>query len=323
MIKELNVFPHNMAACSPADRRRHPLRRHRQRRGRGAHQHPGARGAELHRARQEDAASWCGRATRPARTSCTASGRTRSTPRSTACEQVIFPGGDGWLYGFEPETGELIWKFDCNPKDAVYELGGTGTRSDFIGTPVVYDNKVYIGVGQDPEHTTGVGHFWCIDPTKKGDISDDLDTGMKDKDGKADRREAEPELGRGLALRRRREPASGRSRDFKFGRTMCTACIVDDIVYIAELPGFLHCLDAKTGKHYWEYDIKASIWGSPYYVDGKIFLGNDDGDLFIFKHEKKHEVYRRGRSGQERAGHEGGPRRSSEEVKQEGRRRST
>jgi len=45
--------------------------------------------------------------------------------------QVIFPGGDGCLYSFVPETGELLWKFDCNPKDAVYELAGAGSRSDF------------------------------------------------------------------------------------------------------------------------------------------------------------------------------------------------
>ena len=32
-------------------------------------------------------------------------------------------------------------------------------------------NKVYIGVGQDPEHDEGIGHFWCIDITKKGDVS--------------------------------------------------------------------------------------------------------------------------------------------------------
>jgi len=30
--------------------------------------------------------------------------------------QVIFPGGDGWLYAFEPKTGKLIWKFNCHPK---------------------------------------------------------------------------------------------------------------------------------------------------------------------------------------------------------------
>src|SRR5262249_8233002 len=85
--------------------------------------------------------------------------------------QVIFPGGDGWLYSFEPQTGKLIWKFDCNPKSSVYKLGGRGTRSDFIATPVVYENRVYIGVGQDPEHKEGVGHLWCIDITKEGDVS--------------------------------------------------------------------------------------------------------------------------------------------------------
>ena len=52
--------------------------------------------------------------------------------------QVIFPGGDGWLYAFEPYTGKLIWKCDCNPKDSVSHLGPKGTRNDFIATPVVY-----------------------------------------------------------------------------------------------------------------------------------------------------------------------------------------
>src|ERR1019366_10212912 len=44
--------------------------------------------------------------------------------------QVLFPGGDGWIRAFDPQ-GKLIWKFDCNPKDAKYELQGRGTRSDF------------------------------------------------------------------------------------------------------------------------------------------------------------------------------------------------
>src|SRR5262249_28572432 len=67
-------------------------------------------------------------------------------------KMVIFPGGDGWLYAFEPKSGELLWKFDCNPKTATYELGPKATRNDFIGTPVVYEDRLYIGVGQDPEH---------------------------------------------------------------------------------------------------------------------------------------------------------------------------
>jgi outer membrane protein assembly factor BamB len=203
--------------------------------------------------------------------------------------QVIFPGGDGWLYSFVPETGELIWKFDCNPKDAVYELGGTGTRSDFVGTPVVYDNKVYIGSGQDPEHATGAANFYGTAPTKKGDISRTIISG-RDKDGKPLNEKPNPNSCEYWCYG---GPEKGKwaQQDFKFGRTMSTACIVDDIVYISELAGFLHCLDVRSGEHYWQYDTKGSIFGSPYYVDGKILLANDQGDLFVFKHEKEQQVY--------------------------------
>lgn len=200
--------------------------------------------------------------------------------------QVIFPGGDGWIRGLDPTTGELLWKCDCNPKNSKYELGGTGTRSDFIGTPVVYKEKVYIGVGQDPEHFSGIGHFWCIDPTradKKGaDISPEL--GEWGKPGK-------PNPNSGIVWHyggtdsRKFVP-----RDFTFGRTMSTAAIVDDILYIAELQGFIHCLDARTGKKFWQYDVKGAVWGSPYYVDGKVFQATEGGDLFVFKHEKQPQV---------------------------------
>ena len=40
--------------------------------------------------------------------------------------QVIFGGGDGWLYSFDPQgqdgKSKLLWKFDCNPKDAAFSL---------------------------------------------------------------------------------------------------------------------------------------------------------------------------------------------------------
>jgi outer membrane protein assembly factor BamB len=203
--------------------------------------------------------------------------------------QVIFPGGDGWLYSFVPESGELIWKFDCNPKDSFYELGGTGTRSDFIGTPVVYDNKVYIGTGQDPAHCSGIANFYCIAPTKKGDISRTTISG-RDKKGKPFNEKPNPNSCEywfygGPENRRWAQ------QEFKFGRTMSTACIVDGIVYISDLSGFLHCLDARSGEHYWQYDTKANIFGSPYYVDGKILLGNEQGDLFVFRHLKEHKIY--------------------------------
>ena len=93
--------------------------------------------------------------------------------------QVLFGGGDGYLYSFRADEGqdgkpELLWKFDCNPKESKWVLGGAGTRNDIIATPVIYDGLVYLAVGQDPEHDQGIGHLWCIDPTKRGDVSSQL-----------------------------------------------------------------------------------------------------------------------------------------------------
>ena len=82
---------------------------------------------------------------------------------------IIFPGGDGWIRAFNPADGTLLWKFDCNPKSSFYVLGPRATRNDFVSTPVVWENKLYIGVGQDPEHLKGVGHLWCIDITKEAE----------------------------------------------------------------------------------------------------------------------------------------------------------
>ena len=172
--------------------------------------------------------------------------------------QVIFPGGDGWIYSLEPETGKLIWKFDCNPKDSVWELGGRGTRNNIISTPVIWEDKVYISVGQDPEHGEGVGHLWVIDATGEGDITE---TG-----------------------------AVWHRGDEDFHRTMSTAAIDDGLLYIADLSGFVYCLDANTGEHHWTYDTFAAIWGSTFVADGKVYIGDEDGDLAILKAGKEKEL---------------------------------
>jgi outer membrane protein assembly factor BamB len=196
--------------------------------------------------------------------------------------QVIFPGGDGWIYSFEPGTGKLIWKFDCNPKDAFYELGGKGTRSDFIATPVIYDDKVYIGVGQDPEHEGGVGHLWCIDMTKKGDVSPELVTDASQFPPKT---KPNPNSAKVWHYGGKAD-VNKIGRNYYFGRTMSSCAIHDDLLYAAELAGYLHCLDAKTGKSHWVYDAKSEIWGSPYVADGKVYLGTKTGSVFVFAHGK-------------------------------------
>jgi outer membrane protein assembly factor BamB len=172
--------------------------------------------------------------------------------------QVVFPGGDGWVYAFEPETGNLIWKFDANPKDSVWRLGGAGSRNNIISTPVIWEDKVYIAVGQDPEHGEGPGHLWVLDATGSGDITD---TGVVWTRGGED-----------------------------YNRTISTVAIADGLVYAADLSGFLYCLDARTGEHHWTYDTFAAVWGSPFVADGKVYLGDEDGDVVVLEHGKTMKV---------------------------------
>jgi outer membrane protein assembly factor BamB len=200
--------------------------------------------------------------------------------------QIIFPGGDGWLYSFNPRTGELLWKFDCNPKGAVFALGGKGTRNDFIATPVVHEGKLYIGVGQDPEHKKGVGHLWCIDITRTPRNADkDLSPVDNDFDPKSPKNKDSA-----LVWHFGGEAPAGGVRPFIFGRTLSTCAVHAGLVYAAEFAGIVHCLDAKTGQQYWEHDMEADTWASPYYVDGKVYIGNEFGEVVVFKAGKEKEL---------------------------------
>ena len=44
---------------------------------------------------------------------------------------------------------------------------------------------------------------------------------------------------------------------------MSTVAIHDGVVYAAEIAGYLHAVDAKTGKKVWEHDFLESTWCSP------------------------------------------------------------
>jgi outer membrane protein assembly factor BamB len=195
--------------------------------------------------------------------------------------QIIFPGGDGWMRAFDPRTGELIWKFDCNPKNSFYVLGSKATRNDFLATPVVYENRLYIGVGQDPEHEEGVGHFWCIDITKKGDISPKNDNFDPKAPENRDSGLVWHYGGKGTPKQKIKD------RNYVFGRTLSTAAVHDGLVYAVDMSGYFFCFDAKTGQRYWYHYLDAPVWCSPYWVDGKVYIGNDAGTVFVFAHGKE------------------------------------
>ena len=220
--------------------------------------------------------------------------------------QVIFGGGDGWLYGFDArgENGKskLLWKFDCNPKESVYKLTGA-TRNHIIGTPVIHDNKVFIGVGEDPEHGEGVGHLWCVDPTKRGDVSPDLVFNSKDLSKPIEHKRNQAMVEKDGDLKRPNPDsaavwhystvdANGDGKlifEETMHRTMGTVAIKDDILVVADFSGLVHCLDAKTGKPYWTHDMLAACWSSPLIAGEHIYISDEDGEVTIMKLSKEKE----------------------------------
>jgi outer membrane protein assembly factor BamB len=70
---------------------------------------------------------------------------------------------------------------------------------------------------------------------------------------------------------------------------MSTCCVHDGLVYAVEFAGVLPCLDAETGKVYWEHDLHSDTWSSPSYVDGKIYMG-DNRKVTVFRPGKEKKI---------------------------------
>ena len=187
---------------------------------------------------------------------------------------IFFGAGDGRCYAFEalasvpekPVRLKTVWSCDCIPPEyrpaadvepvTQYCLGdkrvhGTlnkhdGTfvgMSEIIATPVFVDNRIYVAIGRDPAHGRGRGALHCIDATGQGDIT-----------------------------------SSGRLWTYQgLDRTLSTASVHDGLVYVSDVGGRLHCLDAQTGKCYWVHDAKCETWGSTLAADGKVYIPTSKG----------------------------------------------
>ncbi len=162
--------------------------------------------------------------------------------------QTVSAEGDGWVRGYEAATGKKLWEFDTNPAGTVWPK----TRNELIATPIIHNNRVYIANGQDPEHGEGVGHLYAIDATKRGDLTQ-----------------------------------AGRLWHFdKIRRSISTGALYNGILFYADFSGFVHAIDPDTGKEHWVHDMLAAIWGSPMVIDGKIYIGDEDGDVTILEASK-------------------------------------
>ncbi|MCX7405512.1 MAG: serine/threonine protein kinase [Planctomycetota bacterium] len=222
--------------------------------------------------------------------------------------QVFFGGGDGWLYAFdargEKGASKMLWQFDCNPKESKYTLGGRADRNHIIGTPVVHEGLVYIAVGEDPEHGEGVGHLWCIDPTKRGDTSPELAVSLKDPSTPLPHRRNQAIIKENGEVARPNPNSAAiwhypgfdldtnGKLDFEetMHRTCGTVAIKDGLLFVADFSGLFHCLDLQSGKPHWTHDMLAASWGSPLIADGKVYIGDEDGDVSIFALSKEKKM---------------------------------
>ena len=186
---------------------------------------------------------------------------------------VYFGGGDGVLYALEstPAKGaegpvlKTAWSFDAVPDEYKKDKTGKPIKypaaegpSEINSTPVFYKNRVYVPLGQDPEHGEGVGRLVCVDATKTGDIT-----------------------------------KTGLIWDYKGIKRSISSVSIDPatgLLWIADFSGFVHCLDAETGKLHWVHDMQAHMWGSTFVVDGKVYIGDEDGDLVVFAATKEKKI---------------------------------
>lgn len=218
--------------------------------------------------------------------------------------QVIFAGGDGWVYSFRADQWDReakrpirLWQFDCNPKESKLIVGGRGTRNTLVATPVIHEGLVYMATGDDPEHGEGDGHLWCIDPTRRGDVSPQLVRRMVD--GQAFvvpprrvtgmvREEGEfavdnPNSAAVWQYARQDRNGDGKMEfDETMHRAIATAVVKDGLLFIPDYSGLLHCLDARTGKCHWTSDLRAACLSSPLVVGDRVVVCDEDGDVAVF-----------------------------------------
>ena len=166
--------------------------------------------------------------------------------------QVVIGQGDGWVRGYAVADGALLWEFDTNPVEAEWPT----TRNNVIATPVVWNDTVFVANGQDPENGEGEGRLHAIDASRRGDISE----------------------------------TGGLWQTEEIRRSLSTVAVADGLLYVADFSGYLRCLDASTGQELWVHDTFAAIWGSPLVADGKVYLGDEDGDVVVLRAGRELEV---------------------------------
>ena len=173
---------------------------------------------------------------------------------------VLFGGGDGWLRAYDAASGHEVWRFDGNPKDARWlPRPGVLSRSSIIASPVFADGRVFIAMGQSPGHGNGPSWMYAISPNGQGDVT----------------------ASRLLWTSR------------EVGRVVGTPMVKDGLLYVADLGGTVHCLDAATGAQVWKHETNEAIWGCLLLAGDRLYVGTVEGSMTVLRTGRRKELLAR------------------------------
>lgn len=174
---------------------------------------------------------------------------------------VVFAGGDGVLYGFEPlttipETAEpatlhRLWRkpFDTNaPAGDIHPFLSNRAEgpSNIYGLPVWEGGRLYVAGGGDVFWGKNEAWLRCYTLTPSSTAS--------------------PEVAWSAPLDR---------------HTMSTPAVSGGLVYVSETTRKLRCLDAANGSEVWTQTLAGEVWASPLVADGKVYIGDRAGDFWV------------------------------------------
>lgn len=177
--------------------------------------------------------------------------------------EVVFCGGDGVVYGFEPVAADATgpvrtltrrWKFDCDPgapKENVhrYRSNRKESPSNILSMPVVCEGRLYVTVGGDLWWGKNEAWLKCIRLGGLGDVTGSAELWSMPLDK----------------------------------HSMSTPAVVDGLVFVADCEGALYCVDAESGRAHWAHEGRGTYWASPLVADEKVWIGTRSGKFRVFE----------------------------------------
>lgn len=245
---------------------------------------------------------------------------------------TLFIGGDdGKLYAFDEVEGTLLWNYTTGSSNYTTGEHIPGTEGP-VHTPTIYGNTVLFGsedcklyalvanlpddqiVGVDDDGDDDVNssrideeiYDWTnndndyyIDLTGDGFTDDDpiiLDNGTIQY--KLD--ELDTVLRgsvQGIANGTNMTPLIDEDcRRLIWSLNLSSGiesspAIVDDIVYVGTDDGILYVINFKTGKKMWQFSTGGPIFSSPSVANGKVFVRSDDGNIYALDADTGREIW--------------------------------